>query len=146
MPVTRGQLAIGGLEDPEELAKDREREADDQALLFEHVLAACRAVARDLTYDACARELDRIWGERGRPVSAAVLRAALNDARGNYFRLEWLIWFARQSEDVAQLAREIGGAGLPKKTPEQELEDLKNVLRSEYPKQAQRLIRKAETA
>jgi hypothetical protein len=141
LTTNKAQLAIAGLDDPQ----DAEREGDDQALLFEHLIAACRAVARELTHEVCARELDKIWGDRGRPVSAAVLRAALNDARGNYFRAEWVIWFARQSEDVAQIAREIGGAGLPKKTPEQELEDLKNVLRSEYPKQAQRLIRKAET-
>jgi hypothetical protein len=141
MAAPKVQLAITGLDDPAELAAD----ADSQALLFEHVLAACRAVARELTYDVCARELDRIWGDRGRPVSGAVLRAALNGTERNYFRLEWLIWFARQSEDVAQLAREIGGAGLPAKTPEQELEDLHEVLRNEYPRQADRLIRKARS-
>lgn len=136
------QLAIAGLENQAEI----DQEADDQALLFEHVVAACKAVTRELTLEVCATALDRIWGDRGRPVSAAVLRAALNDSRGNYFRVEWLIWFARQSEEVAQLAHEIAGAGLPQKKPEDELRDLKAVLREEYPRQAQRLIRKAETS
>lgn len=139
----KGQLAISGLEDPEEAKREAEREADEQVLLFEHMLAACRAVARELTYDACATALDRIWGDRGRPVSSAVLRAALNDSRGNYFRLEWAIWFARQSEEVASVLAEIIGLGASSKPPDEELEDLKEVLLEEYPRQAQRLIRRA---
>lgn len=141
MVAPKPQLGLVGLDDPAELA----READDQALLFEHLITACRAVSRLITVEVCARELDRIWGDRGRPVSAAVLRAALNGAERNYFRLEWAIWFARQSEEVAELLREIGGNGKPKKTPEEELEDLKSILRTEYPKQAEKLIRKAAT-
>lgn len=142
MVTSKPQLGLVGLDDPAELARD----ADDQALVFEGLLAACRACARLLTVEVCARELDRIWGDRGRPVSAAVLRAALNGTERNYFRLEWAIWFARQSEDVAELLLEIVGQGKPKKTPEEELADLKKLVRDELShKRAEALIRKAET-
>jgi hypothetical protein len=143
MVGNRGQLAIVGLEDP----ADIERDGDDQALLFEALVGACRAVARELGYDACAAALDAIWGERGRPVSAAVMRAALNGTERNYFRVEWAIWFARRSEHVADILLEIAGRGSrPRKTAEQELEDLKALLRDELShKRAEQLIRKAGT-
>ena len=128
--------------------KEREREADDQRLLAEHFFAACRSVVREgRTWDSIAKELDAIWDPVGRGVSAGVLRATLApNSERNYFRFEWAIWFARQSEECADLLAEIIGRGKPKKTPEQELQDLKDLLREELPKRAASLIRKAETS
>lgn len=130
------------VDDPREI----ERDADEQGLLFERLLAACKAVARERTYDVVAAALDAIWGsdKRGRPVSSSVLRAALNDARGNYFRLEWALWFARESEEVADLLLEIAGRGRPTKKPEDELADLQQVVRREYPNQAEKMIAKSK--
>lgn len=135
------QVAMIGLEDPNDVA----RESDEHHLIFETAIVAMRELARELTYQVCAAKLDAIWGSKGRPVSASVLRAALEGTERNYFRFEWCIWFARHSEDVALYMREIGGAALPVKTPEQELNDLKATIREEYPKQAVKLIRKAES-
>lgn len=150
--VPSSQTAIDGLDDPaevrrqaEEAERDAERDADDQHLLFTQLIAACKRVARELTYGFCADELQRIWGQHGRHVTSAGLRACCEGVERNYFRIEWAMWFARQSEEVAQIVREMGGAPAPKKTPQQELDDLKNTLREEYPRQAQKLIRKAET-
>lgn len=138
MVASKAQLGIAGLEDPADLA----RQGDDQALVFEHVLAACREVARVITVEVCARELDRIWGDRGRPVSPSVLRSALGDQRGNYFRLEWLIWFAAQSQHVRDLLVEF--ATDTPKDPTEDLDDLHDVLREELGKTGEALIRKAK--
>ncbi len=124
---------------------EREAEADRQSALRDEMMLACRAVARELTYDVCARELDAVWGPKGRAVSASALRSALHDVERNNFRFEWILWFATQSEDVADLLAEISGRGKPKKKPEDELRDLKALIREELPKRATALIRKAES-
>lgn len=132
--------------DPAAHEKARQAEADEQALLYERVVHACRALARELTMESCATQIDAIWGDRGHPVSAAVLRAALGDSRGNYFRFEWAVWFARQDggDAVAELLLEIAGRGLSPKKPEDELRDLHEAIRNEFPKQAEKLIRKGK--
>ncbi len=117
---------------------------DEQRVLRSQLMAACRQVALSLGYDQCAAALDRIWGYEGRPVSATFLRAALHDNERSHMRLEWLLWFAQQSEVVADIALEIGGRGKPKKTPEEELRDLKELMRRELGTTANKLIRKAE--
>lgn len=145
MRSTATQLSMA-VDDPAEAEKERSREADDQRLLAERFYAACRAVVRESSWDAVAKELDAIWDPAGRGVSAGVLRATLApNSERNYFRFEWAIWFARQSDDVADLLAEIIGRGKPKKTPEQELADLKQAIRAELPKRAEHLIRKAAT-
>lgn len=118
---------------------------DQQRILREQLMAACRQVALTLGYDRCAAELDRIWGRDGRTVAATFLRAALHDDNRSHMRLEWLLWFAEQSEVVADLVLELGGRGKPKKTPEEELRDLKEIMRRELGATANKLIRKAET-
>ncbi len=129
------------MEDPIEVAA-----RDDAArVLRSQLMAACRQVALTLGYDECAAELDRCWGADGRPVSATFLRAALHDTERSHMRLEWFIWFAQQSEIVADLALEIGGRGKPKKTADEELRDLKDVMRRELGVTANKLIRKAES-
>jgi hypothetical protein len=128
-----------------ESEQDREAESDRQRGLRDDLVMACRAVARELGYDACAAILDRVWGPLGRPVSASALRSALNDTERNHFRFEWVIWFSTASEDVATLLNEIAGKTKPKKTAEQELADLKTEMRRELGKVADKLIRKAET-
>ena len=130
------------VEDPVEIAAGDDR----QRVLRGQLMAACRQVALTLGYDRAAAELDRIWGHEGRPVSATFLRAALHDTERSHMRMEWLIWFAQQSEVVADIVLEMGGRGKPKKTPEEELRDLKELMRRELGQTANKLIRKAETA
>ncbi len=151
------------VDDPRETEREFEAEASADHVLLIKVLAACRAVALTLTYDKAANALDGIWARHGRPVSPSFLRAALNPEgeTRSYFRLEWVLWFARQSEEVADLVEwvlwfarqseevadlvlEMGGRGTPKKTPEEELRDLKELMRRELGTTANKLIRKAE--
>jgi hypothetical protein len=139
------QLAMD-VDDPVEAKRDREREIERQQELLSRFFKACREVCREQTYERAANELDDIWAPLGRGVSPSVLKATLSPGNErNYFRWEWAIWFATQSEDVADLLCEVAGRGKPKKSPEEELRDLQNIVRSEYPKQAERLIRKAGT-
>ncbi len=142
--MTSRQLGLAIAAPPQteaEAAAERaeiEADGDEQALLYEHLVVACRAVARELGYDACANAIEAIWADRGHPVSSSVLRAALNpnNLNHNYFRFEWAIWFARKSDAVAELLLEIGGRACPKKSPEDELRDLKAAIREELPKRA----------
>ncbi len=120
-------------------------EADRQTSLRDDVVMACRGVARELTYETCANALDAIWARHGRGVSASALRSALTDTERNHFRFEWVIWFAAQSEHVADLLNEIAGKGRPKKKPEDELRDLKELMRRRLGDVAKEIIRKAET-
>lgn len=92
-------------------------------------------------YDACAFRLSKIWEPEGRGVGAAVLRASLSkDCERNNFRLEWAFWFADQDQDIAALlARKLR----PAKTEAELRADLEAEVRDEYPKQAERLIRRA---
>lgn len=140
-PAAR-QIAIGGLEDPAE----EQSEIEAGHIWREQLWSAMRTfvasyIANGLRgYDAAAAALDRRWGDRGRPVSASLLRAALADAERNYFRAEWLDWFAARSPDVADLmARRVK----PVKTAEERLADLEAEIRETYPKHADGVIRKA---
>lgn len=140
------QLAMV-VDDPTEVAREREREIEDQRALLERFFAACRDVIRDSTGDKVANELEALWGDLGRHVSSGVLKQTL--AQGevfnrNYFRVEWLIWFARESEEVADIVAEMIGLGLPTKDPKEELRDLQEIVRSHYPKDAEKHIRKAK--
>jgi len=138
------QIAIGGLEDPSE----DEAEIEAGYIWREQLWSAMRSfVASYMSgglkgYDAVAAALDKRWGAKGRPVSASALRSALHDVERNNFRLEWADWFAARSTEIADLmARRVK----PIKTPEQELEDLRNEIRETYPKHADGVIRKART-
>lgn len=91
-------------------------------------------------YDACAAALDKRWGEEGRPVSASVLNAALKDSERNNFRLEWADWFAARSPEIAEL---LGRRVKPEKTDRQMYDDLCAEIREEFPKQADKIIRRA---
>lgn len=142
MVAVRRQTAwTSEVAEPAELQAARDR----RKLLREQLMAACRQVALTLGYDRCAAELDAEWGPEGRTVAATFLRAALNDEGRSNFRMEWLPWFSEQSEVVADLVLEMGGRGKPKKTPEEELRDLKELMRRELGATANKLIRKAET-
>lgn len=134
--------------DPAELAREREREVEDQQELLQRFFKACREVVREWGgYDKVAAELDEIWAPIGRSVAGSTLKVTL--AAGNernYFRFEWAIWFARNDEDCADLLAEIIGKGKPKKAPQDELRDLHAELRTRYPKDADKIIRKAATS
>ncbi len=133
------------VEDPEAAKRERERKTEDRRELFERFFRACREVCRELGYDTVANELERDWGDLGRHVSSGVLKQTLapNGDR-NYFRWEWCTYFAEQSEEASDVLLEIGGRGKPKKTPEEELRDLKELMRRELGATANKLIRKAE--
>ena len=129
------QLAL--LDDPEEAA-----EIEAGYLWREALYSACRACVRELGgYEPVAVALDRRWGPKGRPVSATLLRSALNDVERNNARVEWLDFFARRSPDVAELmARRVK----PKQTPEEYAAALEAELREELShKTAERVMRKA---
>ncbi len=138
------QIEIGGLEDPaDELA-----EIEAGYLWRAELWSAMRTFATGYVdvrgakgYEACAAALDRRWGEpHGRPVSASTLRAALADSERNYFRAEWLDWFACRCKEVADLlARRVK----PIKTAEERLADLEAEIAEELPKRAAALIRRA---
>jgi hypothetical protein len=128
------QLELAGLD-----ADD----GDEQVILTERFLAAARKYIREAGgFDVVASALDKIWGDRGRPVSASVLRAATNGTERNYFRFEWALWFARRSEECGELLLEAMGRGKAAKTPDVELRDLQQVLLEEYPRQAAKLIQR----
>lgn len=142
------QLAMP-VDDPAEAAREAERERDEHHELVEQFFAACRAYVRDeSSYEVVATELEAIWGELGRHVSTGVLKNTLSKnedvKRGQYFRFEWAIYFARKSEACAEVLAQIIGRGKPKKSEGDELRDLKTVIRREYPRQAEALIRKGE--
>jgi hypothetical protein len=133
------------LRSPEEIEREIEAESDRLGKQLTELITACKTVARSLGWGYCASELEKLWGPHGRHVAAPSFRACLENVERNYFRIEWAQWFAQHSDDVAAILREWGGAAAPTKTPEQELEDLKRTLLEEFPKQASKLIRKAET-
>lgn len=146
MRTASKQVELGGLESPEE----EQAEIEAGYIWREQLWSAMRTfVASYMSaglkgYDAVASELDKRWGtdRHGRGVSASQLRAALNDAERNYFRLEWADWFAARSPEIADLlARRVK----PTKTPEQMLRDLEAELREELPKRADAVIRRART-
>jgi hypothetical protein len=139
MLVTK-QLTIVGLADPAE--EDAEIEAG--YVWREALYSAIRAVVRELGgYEVVAAALDRRWGIKGRPVSATLLRAALNDTERNNARVEWLDFFACRSKDVAEL---MGRRVKPRKTVEEYAADLEIELREELShKRAEAVLRRART-
>lgn len=144
MKATARQIAIGGLED----AAEEQREIEAGYLWREQLWSAMRQFVDSYLangqrgYDAAAAALDKRWGEKGRPVSASALRAALHDHERNNFRAEWLDWFAARSPEIADLmARRVK----PVKTAEERLADLEAEIRETYPKHANGVIQKART-
>lgn len=142
------QLSIVGLKTPEEIAAEEtemQMRRERRGVLRARLMAALREFARERQMNTCATELDKddaLFGG-GKGVAASTLRACLEGVERNYFRLDWILWFAEESEDVADLLCQIAGRGKAEKTPEEELEDLKAQLRAEFPRQADKLIRKA---
>jgi hypothetical protein len=137
MVTAAKQMGLVGID-----ADDEAAEIEAENLWREELFSACRQCVRDLGgYEHAAAALDRRWGPKGRPVSASLLRAALNDAERNYFRGEWLAFFKGKSADVARIL----AAGMkPKKTPEELLADLEAELREELShKRVEQIIRKA---
>jgi hypothetical protein len=131
--------------DPDAAKKERERLSEYRQELLERFFRACRDVCRELTYDKVANELEADWGGIGRHVSSGVLKVCLAPGNErNYFRWEWCTYFADASEECADVMAEISGRK-SKKDPKDELRDLQNIIRAEYPKQADKHIRKAAT-
>lgn len=132
-----------------ETENERVDEVDFEHEMFDEFFKAVRRAVRALGgYEECAVALERIWGSKGRHVTEALLRSTLSEdveAKRNYFRFEWSLWFALHSEDVREVFAVVSGRGKPTKKPEDELRDLKQELRDQFPKQAEKLIRKAAT-
>lgn len=133
-----------------ETESDREDEVEREHALLEGMLAAVRRAIRGIDggYEASAVALERIWGPKGRHVTEALLRSCLAEdveTRRNYFRFEWLFWFALHSEEVRELLDEVNGKAKPKKSYEQLYRDQCAVIREELGgKLAERIIRKTE--
>lgn len=150
MLVAKPQLSIAGLKTQEEAEAEASEVAarrETRGILRARLMAAIRAFARERQIGSCAAELDQddaVFGG-GKGVSASTLRSCLESTERNYFRLDWLLWFAEESEEIADLVMEVAGRGKPVKKPEDELRDLKEALRQEFPKQADRLIRKGQS-
>jgi hypothetical protein len=145
MVAASKQITIGGLEDP----ADEDAEIEAGYLWREQLWSALRTFVSGYIangqkgYDACAAALDKRWGSRGRSVSASTLRAALADSERNYFRAEWLDWFAVRDADVANL---LAHRVKPIKTPEERIADLEAELREELShKRAEAVLRRARS-
>lgn len=140
-------MKTGQLKIAEVALDEREKELDamggEHAIRLEELFAACNKVVRAMTAEGAADELARMWEKRGRPVTAGVLKNALADSRGNYFRLEWILYFAAMSSEVRELLIAIGRDDSPKE-PREELADLQDDLREQFPKQADAMIRRAK--
>lgn len=142
MVAAAKQMQLSAVVDP-----DEEAEIEAGYVWREQLWGAMRQFVASYTanglrgYDAAASELDRRWGAKGRPVSASILRAALNDAERNNFRAEWLDWFAWRSQEVADLmARRVK----PAKTDTELLADLVAEMREELShKRVEQVLRKA---
>jgi hypothetical protein len=129
-----------------ESPRNLERKIEERREQLDRFFRLCREVCREHTYEAVATELEREWGDLGRHVSTGILKMALAPGNErNYFRWEWGAWFAEANGEIADLYCEIAGRGKPKKAPEEELRDLKELIRAELPRRAAALIRKAET-
>lgn len=143
MAAVSKQIELGGLQTQD----DEQAEIEAGYIWREQLWSTMRQFVSSYMagglkgYDAVAAELDRRWGPKGRPVSASVLRSALNDVERNNFRAEWMDWFAWRSEDVANLmARRVK----PVKTDKEQLEDLIAELREELShKRVETIVRKA---
>jgi hypothetical protein len=137
------QLPLEAVEKAERKA-ELEAMGDAHEIRLNQLFAACKKAVRNLgSADDAALELSAMWEDRGRPVTAPVLRAALADSRGNYFRLEWILYFAELSEEVRDLLIAIGHGDTPK-DPREELDDVYDVIREELGKTGEALIRKAK--
>jgi hypothetical protein len=75
-------------------------------MLAERLVDACRDVAESQGYKATAADLDEIFGRVGHPVSESTLRNALMDRERNYWRGEWVPYFAARSPLVASIVSE----------------------------------------
>lgn len=137
MVAAASQMKLLGIDPDEEQA-----EIDAENLWREELFAACRQAVKMLGgYEVVAQALDRRWGPKGRPVSASLLRAALNDAERNYFRGEWFAFFKAKDADVARL---LASGSKPKKTAEELLSDLEAELREELShKRVEQIVRRA---
>ena len=117
----------------------------------EVLIEACFAAIRQMGIEYWSAELTKVWGPKGRPVTAKFLRDVL-DGRFN-FRLEWVDWFLYRCEGVREAMRDLlDNARRQRMTKaEREAEDdaavllanLEAELREAHPKQADKLIRKA---
>ena len=119
------QIALVGLDDPAEEAA----EIEAGYVWREALYSAARAAVRELGgYEPVAAALDRRWGVKGRPVSATLLRSALNDVERNNARVEWFDYFAARSRDVAEL---MGRRVKPMKTEAEMFRDFVEEVREE---------------
>lgn len=114
MRADQAQAEIDGLDDPEHRAREAEAVENEDLKCFERFIQGARAVCVDRGYGKVANELDGTWSKLGHPVSESVLRATMREnGERNYFRMEWVPYFARHSEECAQALLEMAGRGEP---------------------------------
>jgi hypothetical protein len=106
---------------------------------------AQQVVVASMGYEAVANELDAIFGPAGHGVSASLLRNALNDLNRNYDRGEWIPWFAAKSDTIVQVIDEASGR-VSELTPEEELELLRETVRTELGAAGARVVAKVRQA
>jgi hypothetical protein len=94
------------------LAIDPQRDKYHARACAGRLLDACRDVAKLQGYKATAAELDEIFGPDGHHVSESLLYNALNGGDRNYWRGEWVVYFARKSPLVAAIVAEASNAPL----------------------------------
>lgn len=145
MAALTNQIAIGGLETEEEEAAEIEAGRLWRDALYLAIKTFISGYIANGTkgYVACAAALNARWGspEHGRQVTAALLGATLKDSERNYFRAEWLDWFACRCPEVAAImARRVR----PVKTAEDRFNDLEAEMREVVShKTAEQVLRRA---
>jgi hypothetical protein len=147
MVAVAKQASFGGLDN------DQQRIADTEASYTwrEQLWSAMRLFVETYVdienglkkYDGCAFRLNKIWEDKGRPVTAGALKQALTDSDRNNFRLEWADWFASQDVDVATLlARRVKAA----QTKDEYIAALETEIRDTLShRQAEALLRRARS-
>lgn len=113
-------------------------------LLMARKIEAAQQLVAIKTLKVVANDLDSIWGP-DHPVSASTLGNALRDHERSYWRSEWDSYFCDVSDEFREVCAEMARCGRRARTPEEVLEELKDLVRNELaPKKAADLIRKAE--
>jgi len=133
-------------EERHELALEEAREKKRQHELFTALTGAIKVATIAMGGNkVVAGQLDSVWGgkEFDRGVSESKYRACLDDDTRNYFRIEWLIELAL-NPDVAEVLRRIAD-GKAELEADEERDNLHEIIRERYPKDAGGIIRQARS-
>lgn len=125
-------------------ARADECSVDEMRDFGDRLTDACKQAVRDLGVGHCSAALTRAWGPKGRPVSEYVMQGVI-DGRFS-MRVEWLWWFARQSDGVADVVEEIADdANRCRDDDVGEIARARIALREELGERATAILRRART-